>query len=67
MHKRLELDADAHQVLIEHCPRRRIKFLSTAFDLESVILLQRLGVDLFKVAIWRNHQSTLLAGFWSLG
>lgn len=39
MIKRLELDEAAHKVLLEHCRRRGIQFLSTPFDLESVDLL----------------------------
>jgi N-acetylneuraminate synthase len=39
MIKRLELDEVAHKVLVEHCRRRGIQFLSTPFDLESVDLL----------------------------
>ncbi|ARU60414.1 N-acetylneuraminate synthase [Tumebacillus avium] len=39
MIKKLELDEAAHRVLIEHCGRRGIQFLSTPFDLDSVDLL----------------------------
>lgn len=39
MIKKLELDEEAHRVLIEHCGRRGIQFLSTPFDLDSVDLL----------------------------
>ena len=39
MIKRLELDEAAHKVLVEHCRRCGIQFLSTPFDLESVDLL----------------------------
>ncbi|TCP57849.1 N-acetylneuraminate synthase [Tumebacillus sp. BK434] len=39
MIKKLELDEDAHRVLIEHCGRRGIQFLSTPFDMDSVDLL----------------------------
>ena len=49
MIRKLELDVEAHQQLIEHCKKRRIRFLSTAFDLESIDLLIELGVDLFKI------------------
>jgi N-acetylneuraminate synthase len=41
MLKKLELDAYAHRALIRHCRNRRIQFLSTPFDVESVDLLAR--------------------------
>ncbi|MBL0314574.1 MAG: N-acetylneuraminate synthase [Flavobacteriales bacterium] len=49
MLKKLELSEADHNVLIEHCRLRNIRFLSTAFDLESVDLLYSLGMDLFKI------------------
>ena len=39
MIKRLELDEDAHRILIEHCRLRNIQFLSTPFDFNSIDLL----------------------------
>jgi len=44
----LELDADAHRALIEHCRDKRILFLSTPFDEASADLLEMLGVPAFK-------------------
>jgi N,N'-diacetyllegionaminate synthase len=49
MIKRLELSADAHRELIEYCRDRRIEFLSSPFDLESIDLLHSLGLKIFKV------------------
>ena len=49
MVKRLELDEDAHKELISHCAKSGILFLSSPFDLESIELLTRLGIDMFKV------------------
>jgi N,N'-diacetyllegionaminate synthase len=49
MLRRLELDRNAHLQLIEHCKRSRIRFLSTAFDLESIDLLLEFGIGLFKI------------------
>ncbi len=49
MLKKLELDIDAHQILIDYCDSRNIKFLSTAFDLESIDLLNNLGIPFFKI------------------
>lgn len=39
MIRKLELDENAHQVLMAHCSACNIQFLSTPFDLESVELL----------------------------
>lgn len=49
MLSRLELTEAMHHELIAHCATRQIGFFSTAFDLESIDLLARLGQDYFKV------------------
>ncbi|MDA8692821.1 N-acetylneuraminate synthase [Saprospiraceae bacterium] len=49
MIKKLELDEEKHNILIEYCNQKGIKFLSTAFDHDSIDLLEELGIDLFKV------------------
>ncbi len=49
MLKRLELDADSHKKLIAHCKKNGILFLSTPFDEESVKLLVKLGLGIFKI------------------
>ena len=49
MLKRLELSDEMHLELIEHCALRSIKFLSTAFDIQSVDLLVGLGLGLIKI------------------
>lgn len=49
MLKRLELDASAHRELLAYCRRRKIDFLSTAFDEDSIDLLSRLGMKAFKI------------------
>jgi N,N'-diacetyllegionaminate synthase len=49
MLRRLELDRTAHLQLIEHAKRCRIRFLSTAFDLDSIDLLLEFGIGLFKI------------------
>jgi N,N'-diacetyllegionaminate synthase len=46
---RLELDANAHGKLLGRCAEKNIKFLSTPFDLESIDLLNELGLDTFKI------------------
>ena len=49
MLQRLELGADAHERLIEHCKRVGIQFLSSPFDAESADLLATMGIASFKV------------------
>mgnify|MGYP001149936453 CR=1 FL=1 len=45
----LELSAEMHAAIIEHCLARNIEFLSTAFDLESLEYIASLGVKRFKI------------------
>jgi N,N'-diacetyllegionaminate synthase len=49
MLQRLELDAGAHQRLIDHCRQIGIQFLSSPFDTQSADLLATMDVPLFKV------------------
>jgi len=49
MLKRLELDAKAHERLIEHCQKVGIQFLSSPFDTESADLLATMNVPIYKV------------------
>lgn len=49
MLKQLELDKDKHDILIAYSEEKGIKFLSTAFDHDSIDLLIELGIDIFKV------------------
>lgn len=49
MLRRLELSEDDHFCLVRHCKERGIKFLSTAFDLQSIDFLNRLGMDVWKI------------------
>ena len=49
MIKKLELDKSAHDELIKHCEEKGIRFLSTAFDHDSIALLAELNVPLFKI------------------
>lgn len=58
--KTQELDLKAHQVLIEHCRKKKILFLSTPYDQESVDLLDQLGVAAFKVASTDANNTVLL-------
>lgn len=49
MLRRLELTAEMHEALISHCKLRDINFFSTGFDIESINLLVKLGIDRFKI------------------
>lgn len=51
MLKKLELDDEAHQYLIDYCSERNIEFLSTPFDLDSVdLLVDKYRLDTIKVS-----------------
>lgn len=49
MIKRLELGAEEHKELQGYCLSKKIDFLSTPFDLDSMEFLNSLGVPLFKI------------------
>ena len=49
MLKKLELDVHTHQLLMEHCDKKGVKFLSTAFDHDSISLLTDLEIPFFKI------------------
>jgi len=49
MIKKLELTGEDHLKLIEYCKKKGIEFLSTPFDIESIRLLEELGITLYKI------------------
>jgi|TARA_B100000315_G_scaffold260430_1_gene321744 N,N'-diacetyllegionaminate synthase len=49
MSRRLELDKDEHEQLLQHCNRNNIEFLSSPFDNESIDFLVSLGLKRIKV------------------
>ncbi|MGC5324876.1 N-acetylneuraminate synthase [Brevibacillus sp. SYSU BS000544] len=50
MLKNFELDQNAHNLLIEHCKRVGIQFLSTPFDMESAeLLIESLNIPIIKI------------------
>tara|TARA_B110000114_G_C15083091_1_gene394980 strand:- start:1653 stop:2657 length:1005 start_codon:yes stop_codon:yes gene_type:complete len=49
MLKKLELTEKDHYKLIEHCKKNKIKFMSSAFDIEGLKLLNKLNLDFFKI------------------
>jgi N,N'-diacetyllegionaminate synthase len=50
MLRKLELDRDAHEGLVDLCRREGVGFLSTPYSVEDVDLLESLGVQAYKVA-----------------
>ncbi|WP_061298644.1 N-acetylneuraminate synthase [Leptospira borgpetersenii] len=49
MLKKLELSKEDHEKLIQHCKKNRIEFLSTAFDLQSLVFLEQLNLSRYKI------------------
>ena len=49
MLKKLELNFEMHKELFLYCKNKRIIFLSSPFDHESIDLLKDLGLDIFKI------------------
>ncbi len=49
MLKKLELDIDTHNELIEYCNKKNIMFLSTPFDHDSIDMLNDLKLPIFKI------------------
>ena len=49
MLKKLELNVEMHKELFLYCKNKRIIFLSSPFDHESIDLLDDLGLDIFKI------------------
>lgn len=50
MLKKLELSFEEHVILKDYCDKKGIMFLSTPFDFESVDLLDKIGVSLYKIS-----------------
>ncbi|SFG33044.1 N-acetylneuraminate synthase [Pontibacter chinhatensis] len=49
MLKKVELSEEMHEVLLKYANQKKVKFLSTGFDEESIDFLENLGIDLFKI------------------
>lgn len=49
MLKRLELSESMHEILKEYCISKKINFLSTGFDLDSLEFLSDFGISLAKI------------------
>jgi N-acetylneuraminate synthase len=48
--QQVELPEEAYHTIVEHCRKRGITFLSSAFDADSADFLETLGVPAYKVA-----------------
>ena len=49
MAKKLELNYESFKKIKEYCGQKNIEFLSTAFDIESLIMLMNLGQRIIKI------------------
>lgn len=49
MVRKYELSKEDHLELIAHCEKKNVKFFSTAFDFESIDLLEELNIPLYKI------------------
>ncbi len=49
MIKKLELNQRVHEILIAHCIKRKIQFLSSAFDIDSIELLAKYNLPFWKI------------------
>ncbi|MDO6728357.1 N-acetylneuraminate synthase [Cognatishimia sp. 1_MG-2023] len=47
--KRLELSAADHEVIAQHCSKMNIEFMSTAFDEDSAVFLNNVGISRLKI------------------
>lgn len=64
MVQKLELDEQAHQELIQYCRERRIEFLSTPFDEDSLVLLVKgLQLSVLKIPSGEITNAPLLLKF----
>ena len=49
MIKKLELDSESHRELVSYCSIKKIMFLSSPFDINSIKFLYDLGLEIFKI------------------
>jgi len=67
MIKKLELSIADHLELIKHCDLKGIKFLSTAFDIQSVNLLNEFNIPFYKIPSGEITNFPLLKYIGSMG
>lgn len=49
MIKKLELNKEIHEELVNYCKLKKFQFISSPFDIDSIELLNDLGLDIFKI------------------
>ena len=49
MCQKFYLDYQAHLKLIKYCDQKKIRFLSSPFDIDSIGMLHQLGLDILKI------------------
>ncbi|MBO5207808.1 MAG: N-acetylneuraminate synthase [Lachnospiraceae bacterium] len=49
MLKKLELTEEMHVLLMKYCQEKNIQFLSTPFDMDSISLLEQIGMQTYKI------------------
>lgn len=49
MIKKLELTGEQQKQLLKYCETKNIQFLSSAFDVESAMILNEMGLEIFKI------------------
>jgi N-acetylneuraminate synthase len=64
MLKKLELSIDMHHQLFDYCKKKRIQFLSSPFDVESIdFLVKKVGLNLLKIPSGELTNGPLLLEF----
>jgi len=58
--KKLELSEYQHKIIINFCKKKKIRFLSTPFDIESCKLLKKLGLRIIKISSGEINNYPLL-------
>jgi N-acetylneuraminate synthase len=60
MLKKLELSKKNHNILLEYCSEKNIKFMSTPFSFDTVDLLEEIGIDIYKIGSSDTNNLPLL-------
>jgi len=67
MLRKLELSRNQHKILFDYCQKKKIEFMSTAFDLQSLIFLNKnFNIKRFKIASPEITNAPLLIEFGKL-
>jgi N-acetylneuraminate synthase len=60
MLKKLELSKKDHEILLDYCSEKNIKFMSTPFSFDTVDLLEEIGIDIYKIGSSDTNNLPLL-------